>query len=459
MSAVSGRLGEMAQSAEARAPTALQDYVLARLEGVGTDVSFLDEMSLAAAVRTCEMLGTAACFGRTAESGRLDASRLRKARIQGFAIASRGEDGVRDLLESMTAAYVRRCPSAEGRTARLAFAALHSFLQVNPKRLHWKAAALARLRALVADFIKANFPLRAGETVLGEVISERKLHSVTSLATEIRFSVERVKKLLLLKGVIDDDQGRLADYNIIFDAKAGFEAVRESIEALSGHEAAKYLGTGRHQLNMLTEAKLIEPIASGPLGLRATFAPATLDAFVARLLKDARTVRRKEPHHVSIMQASRKAVCTQAEIATLILDGRLKWVGNLGGKGDYRSILVDLTEVDALVHELDPDTISAAEFAERIGVKQEVGRALVKHGYVKAVFRQRAGHRVARISSSEMGAFRRRYVSLGEVSRTRGLPHPAMRKMLRDAGIQPAIDPEKVINWFYSRREVAAFLR
>ena len=352
-----------------------------------------------------------------------------------------------------------RNPSAEGRTARLAFVALNAFLQVNPKRLHWKVEAFAALRAVVADFIKANFPLKAGETVFGDVISERTLHSVTSLATEIRFSVERVKKILLLKGVIDDGQAQAADYNVIFDAKAGFEAVRESIEALPGHEAARYLGINGHQLAMLTEAKLIEPIASGPLGLRATFAPAMLDSFVARLLKGARTVRRKEPHHVSLMQASRKAVCTQAEIATLILDGRLKWIGNLGGKGGYRSILVDLSEVDALVHELDPDTISAAEFAERIGVKPGAGRALMKHGYVEAVFRQRAGHRVARISSSELAVFRKRYVSLGEISRVRGVHHPAMGKILRDAGIQPAIDPKKVINRFYCRREVAAFLR
>jgi hypothetical protein len=455
LEAASGRLGEMAQSAEDRAPTALQDYVLARLEGVDTGVPFLDGMSLAAAVRTCEVLGASACFGRTADRDKLDASQLRTARVRGFEIASRGEQGVRDLLASMLAAYLVRNPSAEGRTVRLAFVALNGFLQVNRKRVHWRVEAFAALRAVVAGFIKSNFPLKAGETVFGEVISERTLHSVTSLATEIRFGVERVKKILLLKGVIDERQAQAADYNIIFDAKAGFEAVRESIEALSGHEAARYLGIGKHQLPMLTEAKLIEPIASGPLGLRATFAPAALDAFVERLLRGAKTVRRKEPHHVSIPQASRKAVCTHAEIATLILDGRLKWIGNLGGKGGYRSILVDLSEVDALVHELDPDTISAAEFAERIGVKPEAGRALMKRGYVKAVFRQRAGHRVARISSSEMNAFRRRYVSLGELSRAQGKHHQTVKKILTAKGITPAFDLGKVRDQFYRRGEAA----
>jgi hypothetical protein len=454
VNAEAGRLAEMARSAGARAPTAMQDYVLARLGGVGTDVPFLDAMSLAAAIRTCEMLGTAACFGRTAGRDKLDASQLRTARILGFEIASRGEQGVRDLLASMMAAYVARNPSAEGRTARLAFVALNGFLHVNPKRLHWKIEAFAALRAVVADFIKVNFPLRAGETVFGEVISERRLHSVTSLASEIGFSVERVKKLLLLKGVIDDDQARAADYNIIFDAKAGFGAVRESIEALTAQEAADYLGTKTHHLQMLTEAKLIEPIVSHALGLRPTYAPAALDALVARLLKDARPVERRKPHHVSIAKASRKAVCTQAVIAKLILDGRLAWVGKLGGKEDFRSILVDLAEVEGLVHDLDPDTVSASEFAERIGVKRGAVRALVKHGCVKAVFRQRAGRRVARISLLEMEGFQRRYVSLAELSRLRRKHHKTMRKMLDGQGVLPAFDLGNVRVQFYRRDEI-----
>jgi TniQ len=451
VAAASGRLQEMSRSSEARAPTALQDYVLARLEGDGTGVPFLDGMGLAAAVRTCEVLGAAACFGGAAQLESLDRPQLRAARIRGFEVAGRGDEGVRELLASMTASYAHGNPSEEGRTARKAFDALHQFLHVNPKRLHWKVAAFARLRAVVRDFIKANFPLQAGETVLGEVIEERRLHSVASLAIEVRIGVPRLRKILQLKGVIDDVQCRLADSNIIFDAKAGFEAVRESIEALSRDEAAKYLGTGRHQVDMFTEAKLIEPIASGPLGLRAAFARAALDTFVASLLAHAVTVKRREPHCVSVSQASRRAVCTHAEIATLILDGRLKWVGNLGGKGDYRSVLVDLAEVDALVHGLDPDTMSAAEFARRLGIKPEVSRALVKHGYVKAVFHQRAGRRVARISSAEVEAFQKRYITLGELRSDLGKHHRAIAKALSEKGIAPAFDLGKGRSLFYER--------
>jgi len=255
--------------------------------------------------------------------------------------------------------------------------------------------------------------------------------------------------------VIGDDQAKLAAHNIVFDAKEGVEAVRESLTALPYRGAAKYLGTGRHQVYMLAEAKFIEPIASSPLGLRATFAPAMLDAFVARLLQGAHTVKRKAAHHLTIRQAALRATCPQAEIAKLILDGRLKWVGTFGGKRDYRSILVDLSEVRHVAHGLDPETISTLEFAERFGVKKEVGLALVRHGHVKVVYCERAGHQVARIPSSEVKAFRRRYVSLAELSRVRRKHHVAVKKMLDRKGVLPAFDLGKVRAHFYRRDDIS----
>jgi hypothetical protein len=450
------RLHQMAEKVKARTPTGLQDYVLARLEGCETGAAFLDGMDLFAAIRTCEMLGTAACYGRTAQCDKLDAARLRTARIRGFEIGSCGEEGVKELLKAMTAAYTRRRTAVEGQIARLAFAALYNFLHVNPKRPNWRGPAFATLRTVVADFIKTNFPLKPGDTVFREVITERKLHSVRSLAAEIGCGAPRVRKLLRLGGVIGEDQACLADHNIVFDAKVGLEAVRESLTALPHHGVAKYLGTRINQVYLLAEAKFIEPIASGPLGLRATFAPAVLDAFVAKLLKGAETVKRKAPHHVTIRQAALRAVCSQAQVVRLILDGRLNWVGSLGGKRDYRSILIDLSEVDHVVHGLDPDTMSTQEFADRLGLKTEVGRALAKHGHVKAILCERAGHQVSRIPASEVEAFRRRYVSLGELSRLHRTNHMVVKKMLDERGVLPAFDLGKVRVQFYRRDDISS---
>ena len=312
------------------------------------------------------------------------------------------------------------------------------------------------LRTVISDFIKANFPLKAGDLVLGEVILERKLHSVSSMAKEIGFGVPRMTKLLRLHGVIGSDQAGLAPHNIVFDAVKGTEAVRESVTALPYRGAARYLGTGRHQVYMLAEANFIQPIESGPLGLRATFAPAMLDAFVARLLKGAQIVQRKATNHITIAQAARRATCTQADVAKLILDGELKWVGTLGQKRDYQSILVDLSEVQRAAHALDPETISLLQFAKRFGYKKEVAHGLAKYGHINVVTHKRAGHQVSRVPLSEVEAFRQRYISLSELGRVRRQHGLTVKKALDEKGIRPAFDPKKVFFYIYRREDISA---
>jgi hypothetical protein len=115
-----------------------------------------------------------------------------------------------------------------------------------------------------------------------------------------------------------------------------------------------------------------EPIASGPLGLRATFAPTMLDAFVARVLGGAVPVRRKAANHITIRQAALRGTCTQADVVKFIFDGKLKWVGTLDQKRDYRSILVDLSEVQGTAHGLDQAGLSVLEFAKELKAKKKV---------------------------------------------------------------------------------------
>jgi len=454
LAASTDRLDELARTAETRSPTRLQNYVLTKLDGVETQIPFLDAMTLAAAVRSCEVLGTAACYGRTADWEDLGAPALRAARIRGFEIACRGEQGVRDLLKSMMSAYARRPGVSEGRTARMAFFALYDFLRVNPKRIHWRIAAFADLRNIVGDFIRENFPLKPGELVFGEPIVERKLHSVSSLAAEIRSGRPRVRKLLLMKGVIRKEQSDLADYNIIFDAKVGMEAVGDIIEAMSGPQTAALLGSDKHQINMLTEAGLIRTISSGTPGLRPTYARTAINAFVARLLRDAEKVDSPMPHQLTLAKTSRKAVCTQTDIVRLIVDDRLKWVGNLGGKGDYQSILVDVNEVNALIHTLDPESISMTDVFRRLEIKSQYAWALARNGHIKTYTCRRAGLTVTRVSSAEFDAFNSRYVTLGEISRSRNMHHSTAIRLLKKAGIKPALDKRKVLIAYFDRIQI-----
>jgi hypothetical protein len=344
------RLRGMADQAKRRASTPLQDYVVARLDGRETGVSFLDRMDLHAAIRTCEMLGTAACFGRKAHFEDLDRERQRTARTLGFEIARRGEDGIDELLREMWMSFLRRRNASEGGFGRQAFGALHYFLRMDPKQPRPKDQAFVALRTVVGDFMKENFPLGPGATVFGEPILERKVHSVRTLSIETGLNPRRLVKTLYLAGVVANEQLALSDHNIVFDALKAREAVRDAVGTLPYRDVAMCLGIGRHQVIMLVQAKLIESATSdNPLGMRFFLAKSKVDEFVSRLTAVAEPVSRKGPNHVSIAEAALRGNCSQVAVVELVLERKLKWVGRLGRKAAYNSILVDLAEIRWLV--------------------------------------------------------------------------------------------------------------
>jgi hypothetical protein len=70
-----------------------------------------------------------------------------------------------------------------------------------------------------------------------------------------------------------------------------------------------------------------------------------VDEFVSRLTAVAEPVSRKGPNHVSIAEAALRGNCSQVAVVELVLERKLKWVGRLGRKTAYNSILVDLAEI------------------------------------------------------------------------------------------------------------------
>jgi hypothetical protein len=178
------RLATLAAQATSREATELQNYVIGRLYGPRVEVPLLDQMDLHVAIRTCEMLGTAACFGRDTHFEELDAGGRRKARIRGFEIASRGKEGIRELLHEMWWTFLRRRKAEHGGFGRQAFGRIHYFLRTDSNDPKPKDMAFTALRRVVGDFMRENFPLGPGDFVFGEPVSERTVHSVRTLHLE-----------------------------------------------------------------------------------------------------------------------------------------------------------------------------------------------------------------------------------------------------------------------------------
>lgn len=456
-----GRLPTMADRAKLREQTELQKYVLGRLYGLTPHVPFLDQTDLHVAIRTCEMLGTAALFGCKAQFEKLAPEARRNARIRGFEIASGGRDGVHELLHEMWYASLRRRNIDQGSFGRQAFGAIHYFLRTRPDRPVPKDEAFTLLRKVVGDFMRENFPLGPGDTVFGQPVERRTIHSVRTLSVETGLNPRRLLKVLHAEGVISKTQVGLSDHNITFDADLGRNAADKQADMLPHDAAAKYLGITRHQLVALIKAGFIGVAgAEKPLAMRIFVAREKLDELAAKLVQDIPTVARKRPGQLSIVEAADRASCPQVAIVELLLQRKLKSVARLGRGLPYNSILVDAAEVRSIIRPADPNAMSIEQYAKRYGMKTDTARALVRHGHVRGApgDRARGQHGQILIEVPEADAFRKRYVSLGELQRDSGRGYRAIKGDLASRGVLPALDPEQVDGNFFDRDAVASVL-
>jgi TniQ len=456
------RLARLAEQARPRKATQLQNYALGRLYGPRMDLPFLDQMDLHVAIRTCEMLGTAACFGRKADFEELDAGGRRKARIRGFEIASRGKEGIHELLHEMWWTFLRRRKAEHGGFGRQAFGRIHYFLRTDPNDPKPKDMAFTELRGVVGDFMRENFPLGPGDFVFGEPVLERTVHSVRTLHRETGLNPRRLVKLLFAAGVVSKRQISLADHNITFNADKGRQAVLADKDQVPYTLAAKHLGVGRHQLISLIKAGLIETLgANNPLEMRTFVSKTRVEAFTARLTADVRPVTRKETGQATIVEAALHANCSQIAVVKLILERKLNWVGKLERRRGYNSILVDLAEVRLIVHGIDPEALSMLEFADRYEMKKDTARALVKHGHLRGVPVDRVGGQRGQvlIEVAEADAFQKRYISLGELGRQMGSGYRVIKRELASRGVLPVFDPKKVVGHFFDREAVRSATR
>jgi hypothetical protein len=254
----------------------------------------------------------------------------------------------------------------------------------------------------------------------------------------------------------------LADHNTTFDADEGRRVVANEIDQVPYKKAARYLGVGRHQLIALIKAELIETVGSGnPLKARNFVSKTRVKQFLDRLTTDLQSTTSRGSGRVTIAEAARRANCSQMVIVNLILDRKLKRIGKLKSKQGYKSILVDVAEIRLVVHGVGPEALGLLTFANENGIKKDTARALVRHGFLRSIKVDRVGGQARHvlIEVAEAEAFRRKYVSLGELGRASRKGYRVIKRGLGSHGVLPAFDPQKIVGHIFDRVAALSALR
>ena len=340
----------------------------------------------------------------------------------------------------------------------MAFGSLYRFLKPgHVNRCHPKDQAFAKVRTLVADFIRDHYPLGPGDLVFGEPVTERILHSVQTLSVKTGLNPVRLRKLVFASGLVSTEQAAFSNHNIIFSAAAGLSAVEKAKGAMTLPAVARYLGASLPDARTLYLQQFIRPFTpAGALHLKPRFAAADLDEFLLKLTEDARRVRQQKPGQVSIVAAARRAHCAKPLILRMILDKELDWVGRLDGVRGYASVLVNLDEIKSKVHCADYGGLGSRETALALKTSDWVAAALIAEGHLKKVKLTRPVSRYKRevVMPEEIERFRKDYVSAWELQGDLKKHVSVVKRDLAARGIKPAFDPKKVRAVFYRRGDL-----
>ncbi|WP_414470631.1 TniQ family protein [Microvirga sp. M2] len=427
-------------------PSNFEAYLLGRLWGEAPNVPFLDELPWYAVARACEMIGAVSLNGPRVRRSRLSERQWREAGDEGYRIAAAGDDAFTNLLTRLR----DQVQAVEDGRPRRKFGRLYEWLSSEEKD-----PSYAAIRHRIAHHLIATTAVGPGDEIFGQPVTERRLHSIHTLAQETGEHPKRLRKLLLRHGLIGGDSRELSDDRVVFEAEAAASLALEVTGALSLKRAGHYLNAPRVQMALLYEAGFLQPLAGKGTALRPAFARTELDRFLARLLADAEPMTAPLEGMATIPEAAKRANCSAQEIVAAILERRLSFVGQRTNTRGYLSVLVSMDEVRAAVRRPDHGSLSLRAVERRLGVHTSTVQGLIAGGHLATEVAVNPVNRCPQtvVPEAEMARFESETITLSRLARERHQSRGALQRTLVAHGIKPAIVIEAAKRTLLFRRD------
>lgn len=432
-----GDLDRLIEATEQRAPSPLQDYVLARVDGEAND-GWLDSQDLEQAVLVTEKLGRLVAFGPSKKASELDEAEREEAGRVGFEITSQGETAIRDALSQVQSDFRRKGGKTGGR--RNAFGSFYEWLASNKDQKD-----PGDIKRILREHIFDTMEVASGEAVLGKILTERRLHNVESLAAETKLDPRTLAGVLAARGLVPAE-GKVCAFDV-FDAEAG-RKVAASMQRLTHVSAlGKVLNCTRPQASQLLDEGLIVQISGGAGTVAGRTRKAVdhreIERFLAALHHDARPVADVPAGLVPISKAAEKAKCPSVDIVHLILAGFLENVARHGAEVGYAAILVDPDEVRNQMAAVMIG-LSATDAFRRLRISRNTGWSLVlgndEPRLRPTIIEGRNGrHEIYRFEEEAIAAFATEFTTAARLATEHNLQVGIVISQLKRCGIRPAM--------------------
>jgi hypothetical protein len=407
-------------------PSAYDLWLDGRLED-GRDETWFKGQPLFAATTFCRLLGQALSGS---EAHQRDAS-FNGLHAAGFEVARHGEESLREALDRIAASATG--PLDEPNKA---FGALYAGLNRDYAGEEGFLPYTAILRACILD----HWPIAAGETLLGEVVAERRLHSLVTASKETGVGARVIAQFLVEAGGLPERDGRPPSRRL-FDAKAHADLLTE-IPALVGPIAMREaMGATKRELEALAADGVLAPRTRVPK-VKNPWRLSDGTAFVAELERSTVSVPEDDEEWETLLLARKRTRVTFANMINAIRAGRLP-VGQRAGVHGFHGFVVPKKEVERLVPSHDVagegrdhppvDLVPAAEFGRSVGLRDNGSfLSLIEAGHVPArqILNFKTGRLQYHLSADDIASFHQRFVTLTTLAAESGLHRNTLRGLL-----------------------------
>jgi len=422
----------------------------------GSDTTWFRDHPVFTVTTLCRLLGQALLKDNTAE----DDSASGGIHAAGFNVAVRGEAAIRDALDQIAAMATGAWDEPQK-----AFGPLYSRLN----RDYLKEPGFDAFREILRDCILENWPLAAGEMVLGKPLPERRFHSLITAARETGIGPRVLAHFLTEAGAIPLNDLRPPGRRL-FDAQV-YAGLLAEIPTLVGPIAMRTaMGATKKELVALEEEGVLTP-RTRVQTVKNPWRMSDGLALVTELSARAVTVEDKDKNWETLLLARRRSKVALDTLVRAIRDTHLT-VGQRAGVPGFHGIVILKSEVDVLaaparavrdkVLEEVPGSMAAAEFGRGIGLRDGgVFQAMIEAGHVTAyqIINPRTGRAQYRMTPEDMAAFHRRFVTLTTISAETGQHRNTLKVLLAVRRIGPFSPEGKDFGPVYLRADVAAVMR